>query len=168
MLYRRGPEELRSQPYRRRAGDCSRVLTSLRLVKPPLCHFGHDSTPITGSSHCCHRRNNCEIAPKSATHSHAGELLAPATKPASFCRSHLQNLKLLLPTERLRDAPGVRFIRSCRLDHDPNSVHQTMLRSEAIKLSTSGDNPVDRLLSTHRFDVRPIPGHDPRPGGICR
>lgn len=41
---RRGPET-RSQPYRQRMGDCSRVLTSLPLVKPPCRAVDHRTDP---------------------------------------------------------------------------------------------------------------------------
>ena len=41
---RRGPET-RSQPYRQRVGDCSRVLTSLPLVKPPCRAVDHRTDP---------------------------------------------------------------------------------------------------------------------------
>jgi hypothetical protein len=55
---RRGPET-RSQPYRQRMGDCSRVLTSLPLVKPP-CHAVHHRRIPSHSRttrHSCHSRH---------------------------------------------------------------------------------------------------------------
>ncbi len=85
---RRGPET-RSQPCRQRMGDCSRVLTSLPLVKPPCRAVHHcripsgprttralpSQPPLSAGSSLSQRDPN------------VAERLALAPKTVSFCQS---------------------------------------------------------------------------------
>lgn len=85
---RRGPDT-RSQPYRQRMGDCSRVLTSLPLVKPPCRAVDHRRIPSGSPATWAQpsQPSRAARAPLYQRDQNVAERLAPAPKTVNFCQS---------------------------------------------------------------------------------
>ena len=163
---RRGPET-RSQPYRQRSGDCSRVLTSLRLVKPPCRAVYHRRIP-SGSSKTRALPSQPSPSARASLYQrdqNVAERLAPAPKTVSFCQSRFSTRRHANHQAGAQAGGQSRRHRIARINCRPETLRRYAARRGRLScphlwITMWTD------LSSSRFVSWNLP--DFRTRGICR